>query len=67
VESQPKWLQTLTYLLPSRHFVSFSQVIIYRGGGVSAVWPHFAMVGAVGVGFFAYSVSRFRKSIAVSK
>jgi ABC-2 type transport system permease protein len=67
VESQPRWLQRLTYLLPSRHFVSFSQVIIYRGGGLSAVWRHFAMVGAVGLAFFAYSVARFRKSIAVSK
>jgi ABC-2 type transport system permease protein len=42
-------------------------VIIYRGGGLAAVWRHFAMVGAVGVAFFSYSVSRFRKSIAVSK
>jgi ABC-2 type transport system permease protein len=67
VESQPRWLQRLTYLLPSRHFVSFSQVIIYRGGGLGAVWRQFAMVGAVGLGFFAYSVSRFRKSIAASK
>jgi ABC-2 type transport system permease protein len=67
VESQPQWLQRLTYLLPSRHFVSFSQVIIYRGGGVNAVWPQFAMVSAVGLGFFTYSVVLFRKSIAVSK
>src|SRR4051812_40498290 len=67
VESQPAWLQKLTYLLPSRHFVSFSQIIIYRGGGLVAVWKHFAMVGGVGAAFFAYSVSRFRKSIAVSK
>jgi ABC-2 type transport system permease protein len=67
VESQPGWLQKLTYFLPSRHFVSFSQVIIYRGGGIGAVWRQFAMVGAVGVGFFVYSVKRFRKSIAVSK
>jgi ABC-2 type transport system permease protein len=67
VESQPRWLQTITYLLPSRHFVSFSQVIIYRGGGLSAVWRQFAMVGAVGVAFFAYSVALFRKSIAVTK
>jgi ABC-2 type transport system permease protein len=67
VESQPHWLQALTYFLPSRHFVSFSQVIIYRGGGVAAVWRHFAMVAAVGFAFFAYSVARFRKSIAVSK
>jgi ABC-2 type transport system permease protein len=67
VESQPKWLQSLTFLLPARHFVSFSQVIIYRGGGLGAVWVQFLMVGAVGLGFFVYSLVLFRKSIAVSK
>jgi ABC-2 type transport system permease protein len=67
VESQPKWLQALTFFLPSRHFVSFSQIIIYRGGGLSAVWSQFLMVGAIGLGFFVYSVALFRKSIAVTK
>jgi len=67
VESQPKWLQMVTYFLPSRHFVSFSQVIIYRGGGLSAVWQEFLMVTAIGVAFFVYSLSLFRKSIAVTK
>lgn len=67
VESQPKALQYLTYLLPTRHFVSFSQVIIYRGGGIEAVWKQFAVVAAIGLAFFVYSVSRFRRSIAVTK
>jgi len=67
VESQPKWLQYLTYFLPSRHFVSFSQVIVYRGGGLSAVWHQFLMVGGIGLGFFVYSLRLFRKSIAVTK
>jgi ABC-2 type transport system permease protein len=67
VESQPSWLQAVTYFLPSRHFVSFSQVIIYRGGGLSAVWPNFGMVAAIGVAFFSYSLVLFRKSIAASK
>jgi len=67
VESQPKWLQYLTYILPARHFVSFSQVIIYRGGGLSAVWRQFLMVSVVGLAFFAYSLKLFRKSIAVTK
>ena len=67
VESQPNWLQKITYFLPSRHFVSFSQVIIYRGGGLSAVWKQFLMVTAIGVAFFVYSLSLFRKSIAVTK
>ena len=67
VESQPRWLQYLTYFLPARHFVSFSQVIIYRGGGLSAVWRQFLMVSAIGVAFFVYSLALFRKSIAVTK
>lgn len=67
VESMPPWLQYLTFLLPSRHFVSFSQVIIYRGGGLRAVWLQFLMVGGVGLAFFVYSLALFRKSIAVTK
>ena len=67
VESQPGWLQALTYFLPSRHFISFSQIIIYRGGGLAAVWRNFAMVAVIGLAFFSYSVSLFRKSIAVTK
>ena len=33
VESQPLWMQRLTLLLPSRHFVAFSQAIIFRAQG----------------------------------
>ncbi len=67
VESQPEWLQYITFFLPSQHFVSFSQKIIYRGGGISAVWPNFLVVSAIGLGFFVYSLALFRKSIAVTK
>ena len=67
VESQPQWLQQLTFFLPSRHFVSFSQIIIYRGGGLGAVWYQFLMVGGTGLAFFVYSLALFRKSIAVTK
>jgi ABC-2 type transport system permease protein len=67
VESQPQWLQYATYLLPARHFVGFSQIIIYRGGGFSAVWLEFLMVTAVGLVFIIYSLRLFRKSIAVTK
>ena len=67
VESQPIWLQYMTFFLPSRHFVSFSQKVIYRGGGIGAVWPQFLMVSVIGLGFFVYSLALFRKSIAVTK
>ncbi|MFO0890302.1 MAG: ABC transporter permease [Isosphaeraceae bacterium] len=67
VESQPPWLQRITFFLPSRHFVSFSQAIIYRGAGLSAVWPNFLAVALIGVAFFGFSLRRFRQSIAVTK
>lgn len=67
VESQPGWLQYITYFLPSRQFVSFSQVIVYRGGGFDAVWRQFTMVAVIGLAFFVFSLSLFRKSIAVTK
>ncbi len=67
IESMPGWMQSLTYFLPARHFVSFSQVIIYRGGGLTAVWRQFLMVGGIGLAFFVYSLVLFRKSIAVTK
>jgi len=67
VESQPELLQKITFLLPSRHFVAFSQAIIYRGAGFRAVWPNFLVVALVGAGFLAFSLQRFRRSIAVSR
>jgi len=67
VESQPGWLQAITYFLPSRHFISFSQIIIYRGGGLDAIWRNFGMVAMIGLAFFTYSVTLFRKSIAATK
>ena len=67
VESQPIWMQRLTLLLPSRHFVAFSQAIIFRGAGLETVWPQFLAVAAIGVAFFAFSLRQFRQSIAVTK
>jgi len=67
VESQPPWMQRLTLLLPSRHFVSFSQATIFRGAGLETVWPQFLSVAAIGLVFFAFSLRQFRQSIAVTK
>ena len=67
VESQPLWMQRLTLLLPSRHFVAFSQAIIFRGAGFETVWPQFLAVAAIGLAFFAFSLRQFRQSIAVTK
>jgi ABC-type multidrug transport system permease subunit len=66
VESQLDWLQTLTFLFPSRHYVSFSQAILYRGAGFTAVWPECALVAGLGLVFCIASLGLFRRSMARS-
>jgi ABC-2 type transport system permease protein len=66
IESQPYWVQQLTWLLPSRHYVSFMQAIVYRGAGFEIVWKEFAIVLAMGASFLATSLMLFRRSITMS-
>ena len=67
IESQPELLQNVMQVVPSTHFVSFAQAILYRGAGLDIVWPEFALVTAIGGIFFAFAAARFRRSIAVMR
>jgi ABC-2 type transport system permease protein len=67
IESQPPWLQLITFLLPSRHFVSFSEAILFRGAGLVIVWRDFVIVTILGMLFFGLSLGLFRRSIASAK
>jgi ABC-2 type transport system permease protein len=64
LESMPPWLSTIMEASPSTHFVSFAQSILYRGAGISIVWPEFLVVALVGGLFFALAMWRFRKVAA---
>ena len=64
IESQPAWLQAITFFLPSRHFVSVAQAIVYRGAGFDNVWPSFLTVALMAVAFFVAALALFRRSIA---
>jgi len=64
LESMPETLQNIMQFSPATHFVKYAQAILFRGAGIEVVWPEFLLVFAIGVGFFAFSALRFRKSIA---
>ena len=64
LESQPDWLQHIMWCVPSTHFVSFSQGILYRGAGLDIIWPNFVAVAIVGLSLLAFSSLAFRRSIA---
>lgn len=64
LESMPHWLAMTMEISPSTHFVSFAQSILYRGAGLSVVWPQFLSVAVVAALFLALALWRFRSVAA---
>jgi ABC-2 type transport system permease protein len=51
--------------IPTTHFVKLAQAILFRGAGLSVVWPQFIALALIGSGLFAVSLARFRKTIGL--
>jgi ABC-2 type transport system permease protein len=64
VESQPQWVQYVTWLLPSRHYLAIVQAIAIRGADLATVWQEFLTVFFMGGIFLTASLFMFRRSIA---
>lgn len=62
-ESMPEIVQTLMETMPTTHFVSLAQAILYRGADFGIVWPQFAALLVIGAVFFGIALVRFRKTI----
>jgi ABC-2 type transport system permease protein len=41
-----------------------AQAILYRGAGLTVVWPQFLSLALIGAALFAMSLARFRKTLA---
>ncbi|HEF8786336.1 TPA: ABC transporter permease [Providencia alcalifaciens] len=63
-ESMPQLVQDIMLTMPTTHFVSLAQAILYRGAGFQIVWPQFAILVVIGSVFFSFALMRFRKTIA---
>ncbi|HBJ75622.1 MAG TPA: hypothetical protein DDY86_09030 [Syntrophaceae bacterium] len=62
-ESMPQFIQFLMQAAPNTHFVMLAQAILYRGAGLSVVWPQFIALVGIGIALFSLSLARFRKTI----
>ena len=62
-EGMPAFVQNVMLLMPSTHFVTVGQAILFRGAGIGVVWPQFLALAAIGAVFFTISLNRFRKTI----
>ena len=67
MESMPVWLQNVMQVSPSTHFVALSQAVLYRGAGLSVIWPNLLALLAIGAAFFALAALRFRKALQASQ
>jgi ABC-2 type transport system permease protein len=48
-ESMPILVQKIMLVAPTTHFVSLAQAILYRGAGISVVWPQFLAILGIAV------------------
>lgn len=62
-ESMPELVQTIMLVAPTTHFVEIGQAILFRGAGLSVVWPAFLSLLAIGIVLFLLSLRRFRSTI----
>jgi ABC-2 type transport system permease protein len=64
LESMPIALQKVMQFVPSTHFVSFSQAVLFRNATPGMVWPDLFKMFLIGCAYIAYTLTRFRKMLA---
>lgn len=63
IESMPKAVQFLTYLVPLRYFLIIVRSIFLKGSGFMDLWQNILLLSAYGAIVFALSVWRFQKKL----
>lgn len=64
LESMPVVLQKVMQFVPSTHFVSFSQAVLFRDATLAMVWPMLAKMMLIGMAYTFFTLTRFRKMLA---
>jgi ABC-2 type transport system permease protein len=64
LESMPIALQKFMQFVPSTHFVSFSQAVLFRDASFAMVWPDLAKMFLIGSAYTLFTLSRFRNMLA---
>jgi len=62
-ESMPALIQHIMLAAPTTHFVELAQAILFRGAGVSVIWPQLLALLVIGAVFFLGALSRLRQSL----
>lgn len=59
-ESMPEVIQTLMLAAPNTHFIILAQSVLFRGAGLSVVWPQLLALAGIGSVLFFFALRHFR-------
>jgi len=62
-ESMPELIQQIMMVAPTTHFVILAQSILFRGAGLTIIWPQLLAIASIGGIFFISALSRLRRSL----
>lgn len=63
IESMPRVIQYITYIIPLRYFLVIVRGIFLKGSGMDELWPQVLILGIYGLTIFGLSVMRFQKKL----
>lgn len=64
IEAIPRWLQPVAWSLPMTYFVDAIRGLTLKGNSVAGQSRDFIVLGGFTLGFFGFSLARFRKQLA---
>ncbi|MNU11607.1 Inner membrane transport permease YhhJ [compost metagenome] len=56
----PEIIQNIMLAAPNTHFVMLAQSVLFRGAGLSVVWPQLLAMIVIGSVLFFFALRRFR-------
>ena len=59
-ESMPDLVRWVMTAAPNTHFVSLAQAVLFRGAGLSIIWPQLLALALIGTVLFVLALRRFR-------
>lgn len=65
--SMPEVIQYSMQVVPSTHYTRFATAVLFRGSGLALVWRDLAFMAAIGTGFFAFALLRFRAAMSAAR
>lgn len=63
IESMPRFVQIITYIVPARYFIIILRGIFLKGVGIYVLWPQFVFLLVFGFFLLTLAASKFEKKI----